>query len=110
MLNRGDGVSNGGTLGSSSWRRKDIPWANGFGVSEKNTLLMGVCGSPASGVFLFRALDKLKVGVGKGGDEFFVRMAGVLVTGGVVPRVGFGDGGAVAARPWLVVPALMMSM
>ena len=101
VLNRGDGVSTGGTLGSSLWRRKDVPWANGIGVSAKNTLLMGVCGCPASGVFLFRALDRLKVGVGKGGDEFFVRMAGVLVTGGDVPRVGLGDGGGVATRPGL---------
>ena len=101
VLNRGDSVSTGGTLGSSSWRRKDVPWANGFGVSAKKAPLIGVCGGPASGVFLFRALDRLKVGVGKGSDEFFVRMAGVLVTGGDVPRLGFGNGGGVAAHPGL---------
>ena len=101
MLNSGDGVRTGGTLGSSSCRQKGAPWTNGFGVSAKNTLLIGVCGGPVSGVFLFRALDRLKVGVGKSGDEFFVRMAGVLVTGGDVPHVGPGDGSGEAAGPGL---------
>ena len=40
---------------------------------------MGVWGAPSSGVFLFRALDRLKVGVGKGGDELLIRMATILV-------------------------------
>ena len=101
VLNSGDGVSTGGTLGSSSCRLKGVPWTNGFGVSAKNTLLIGVCGGPVSGVFLFKALDRLKVGVGKGGDEFLVRMAGVLITSSDVPRVGPGDGGGIAARPGL---------
>ena len=101
VLKNGDGVRTGGILGSSSWRRKDVPWVNRFGESAKNTLLMSVFGGPGSGVFLFRALDRLKVGVGKDGDELFVRMAGVLVTGGDIPRVGLGDGGGVAARPGL---------
>ena len=95
MLKNGDGVSTGGILGSSSWSRKGVPWANGFGESSKNTLFMGVCGGPSSGVFLFRALDRLKVGVGKGGDGLFIRMAGVLVTGGDIPRLGLGDGSGV---------------
>ena len=88
--------------------------ANGLGASAKKTLLVGDCSCPGRGVFLFSALDRLKVGVGKGGDEFLVRVAGVLVTSGDVPRVGSGDGGGVAPRPGcagccMIVPALMMS-
>ena len=74
VLKNWDGVRTGGILGSSSWRRKGVPGVNGFGESAYITLLMGVWGAPGSGVFLFRVLDRLKVGVGKGGDELLVRM------------------------------------
>ena len=101
VLKNGDGVRTGGILGSSSWRRKGVPGVNGFGESVNITLLMGVWGGPGSSVFLFRALDRLKLGVGKGGDELLVRMAEVLVTSGDKSCVGPGDGGGEAARPGL---------
>ena len=41
-----------------------------------------------AGVFLFRALDRLKVGVGEGVDKFLVGVAGVLVPTGPDPRRG----------------------
>ena len=64
-------------------------------------LLDGDCSSPGCGVFLFSALDRLKVGVGKGGDDFLVRVAGVLVTSSDVSPVGLGKGGGIAAGPGL---------
>ena len=72
-----------------------------FFFSAKNTLLDGDCSCPGSGVFLFSALDRLKVGVGKVGDDLFVRMARVLVTSGDVPPVGLGKDGGIAAGPGL---------
>ena len=74
--------------------------ANGLGESVKNTLLIGVRCCLGRGVFLFRALDGLKVGVWKGGDELLIRMAGVLVTGGDVSPVGPGEGGGITACSW----------
>ena len=59
---------------------------------------------------LFRALDRLKVGVGKGGDELLVRMAGVLVTGGDKSCVGPGEGGGEAARPGLASLCAVVSL
>ena len=81
-----------------------------FGESANITLLMGVWGAPGSGVFLFRALDRLKVGIGKGGDELLVRMAGVLVTGGDKSCVGPGKGRGEAARPGLASLCAVVSL
>ena len=68
-----------GILGSSSWIRK----VNGLGGLAKRTLLEAGLG--IAGVFLFRALDRLEVGVGEGGEELLVGVAGVLVTSGPEP-------------------------
>ena len=72
---------------------------NRFGESAKMTLLMGVWWGPGSVVFLFRALDRLKVGVWKGRDEFLVRVAGALVAGGNESCVGPVEYGGGDARP-----------
>ena len=53
----GDGVKAEGILGSSSWRQKD----SGHGASANRTLWAGVLWTAMAGVFLFRALDRLKV-------------------------------------------------
>ena len=79
--------------------RRGAPEANALGASAKKTLLIGDCSCPGRGVFLYRTLDRLKVGVGKGGDELLIRMAGVLVTGSDVPPVGPGKGGGITACP-----------
>ena len=64
MAKDGDGVSADGNLGSSSWRRS----ISGLGGLAKRTLREGMAGAlPGvciAGVFFFRALDRLKVGVG----------------------------------------------
>ena len=73
VAKNGDGVRADGILGSSSWRRK------------YRTLRAGVLGTAMAGVFLFRALDRLKVVVGKRGDKLLVGVAGVLVTSGPDP-------------------------
>ena len=72
---------------------------NGFGESAKMTLIMGIWCGPGCVVFLFRALDRLKVGFGKGGDQFLVRVAGVLIAGGNKSCVGSGEYGGGDARP-----------
>ena len=74
-------------------KRRGAPVSNGLGAPAKNTLLGCDRSNSGSGVFFFRALDRLKVGVGKGGDEFLVRMAGVLVTSdNIFPDVTIGPG------------------
>ena len=45
-------------------------------------MLLGVW---MAGVFFFRALDRLKVGVGETGDKLLIGVAGVLVTSGPEP-------------------------
>ena len=64
VAKNGDGVRADGILGSSSSRRKD----SGLGGSANRTLRAGVLGTLLGaamvGVFLFRALDRLKVVVG----------------------------------------------
>ena len=77
VAKNGDGVRADGILGSSSWSRND----SGFGGSANRTLL----GTAMAGIFFFRALDRLKVGVGKRGDELLVGVAGVLVISGQDP-------------------------
>ena len=71
-------------------------------MSAKNTLRIEVCGGPGSGIFFFSALDRLKVDVGKGGDELLIGVAGVLVTSGNALYFGLGNGSGVAARPGFV--------
>ena len=71
-----------GPMVSSAARRNVVPAVSGFGESAKMTLRVGVLCCTGSGVFLFRALDKLKVGVWKGREELVIRVAGVLVAGG----------------------------
>ena len=66
-------------------------------MSAKNTLRIEGCVCPGSGIFFFRALDRLKVGVGKVGDELLIGVAGELVTGGNALLIGLGDGGGLAA-------------
>ena len=79
VAKNGDGVSADGILGSSSWMRK----VKGLGGLVKRTLLE--VGLGIAGVFLFRALDRLKVGVGEAGEELLIGVAGVLVTSGPEP-------------------------
>ena len=55
----------------------------GLGGLAKRTLLE--VGLGIAGVFLFRALERLEVGVGEGGEEFLIGVAGVLVTSGPEP-------------------------
>ena len=81
MAKNGDGVRADGILGSSSWRRKE----NGLGASANSTLREGVLWTVSAGVFFFRALDRLKVGVGERGNKLLVGVAGVLVTSGPDP-------------------------
>ena len=71
-----------GILGSSSCRRK----VSGLGGLAKRTLLEGaLLGLGVPGIFLFRALDRLKIGVGEAGEKFLIGAAGVLVTSGPEP-------------------------
>ena len=70
-------------------------------ISAKNTLLVEDGCWTGKGSFLFSAFDRLKVGVGEGGDEFLVRAAGVLITNGDDLGARFGEGGGVAASPGL---------
>ena len=109
-MKKEDGVRTGGILGSSSCRRKGVPGVNGFGESAKITLLMGVWWGPGSVVFLFRALDRLKVGVWEGRDELFIRVAGVLVAGGNKPCAGPGEYGGGDARPGVANLCVIMSL
>ena len=81
VAKNGDGVRADGILGSSPWRWKD----SGRGVSANRTLRAGVLGTAMAGVFLFRALDRLKVIVGERGDKLLVGVAGLLVTSGLDP-------------------------
>ena len=62
VAKNGDGVSADGILGSSSCRRK----VSGLGGLAKRTLLEGtLLGLGVAGVFFFRALDRLKIGIGE---------------------------------------------
>ena len=70
-------------------------------VSAKNTLFIGDGGGPGKGSFFFIAHDRLKIGVGEGGDELLVWVAGVLVATSDALCPGLGKGGGVAARPGL---------
>ena len=79
VAKNGDGVSADGILGSSSWMWK----VRGLGGLAKRTLLE--CALLGVGVFLFRALDRLKIGVGEAGEEFLIGVAEVLVTSGPEP-------------------------
>ena len=75
-------MSADGILGSSSWMRK----VRGLGGLAKRTLLEGaLLGLGVAGVFLFRALDRLKIGVGEAGEKFLIGVAGVLVISGPEP-------------------------
>ena len=76
VAKNGDGVRADGILDSSSWRRK----VSGLGASANGTLRAGVLGLGSAGVFLFSALDRLKVGVWERGDKLLIGVAGVLVT------------------------------
>ena len=55
------------------------------GLANRTLLDVGVIWA---GVFLFRALDRLKIGVGEGVNKFLVGVAGVLVSTGPDPRRG----------------------
>ena len=83
VAKKGEGVRTDGIRGSSSL----ILNISGLGGLANRTLrdagLVGV-----AGVFLFRALDRLEVGVGEGVEELLVGVAGVLVTSGPDPRSG----------------------
>ena len=68
VAKNGDGVRTDGILGSSL-RRQNV---SGVGESAKRTLRVRVLWGAGSGVFLFRALDRLKVCVGKGRDELVI--------------------------------------
>ena len=88
VLNNGKGVRSEGVLVESPVKRRGAPVTNRLGAPAKITLLGCDRCNSGSGVFFFRALDRLKVGVWMGGDELLVRMAGVLVTSGdVLPDV-----------------------
>ena len=93
VAKKGDGVRTDGILGSSSCRRNVVPAVSGFGESAKMTLRVGVLCCTGSGVFLFRALERLKVGVWKGREELVIRVAGVLVASGCEPWCGPGEYG-----------------
>ena len=80
VAKKGDGVKADGILGSSSCIRN----VRGLGGLEKRTLFWGVVWE---GVFLFRAPDRLKIGVVDDVNELLVGMAGVLVPAGP-PRRG----------------------
>ena len=80
VAKKGDGVKADGILGSSSCIRN----VRGLGGLAKRTLFCGVIGA---GVFLFRASDRLKIGVVDDVNELLVGMAGVLVPAGP-PRTG----------------------
>ena len=82
VAKNGDGVSAEGICGSSSF----ILNVSRLGRLANRTLLDA--GLIWAGVFLFRALDRLKVGVGEGVDKFLVGVAGVLVPTGPDPRRG----------------------
>ena len=68
VAKNGDRVRTDGILGSSSHRRN----VSGVGESAKRTLRVGVLCCTGSGVFLFRALDRIKVGVWKGREELVI--------------------------------------
>ena len=65
-MENGDGVRTDGIRGSSSL----ILNVSGLGGLANRTLRDAGLGF--AGVFLFRALDRLKVGVGEGGEELLI--------------------------------------
>ena len=65
------GIGSGDALASSPERVDVALLSNELVVSAKNTLLIEDGGGPGKGSFLFIAMDRLKVGVGKC-DEFLV--------------------------------------
>ena len=91
VAKKGDGVSAEGIRGSSSF----ILNVSGLGGLANRTLFDP--GLVWAGVFLFRAPDRLKIGVGEGVDEFLVGMAGVLVSAGPDPRRGPASGSRLSA-------------
>ena len=93
VAKKGDCVRTDGILGSSSCRRNVVPAVNALGKSAKIMLRVSVLCCTGSGVFLFRALDRLKVGVWKGREELVIRVAGVLVAGGCELWCGPGEYG-----------------
>ena len=66
------GVCSGDALASSPERVDVALLSNELVVLAKNTLLIEDGGGPGKGSFLFIALERLKIGVGEGSDEFLV--------------------------------------
>ena len=79
VAKNGDGIRADGILGSSSL----ILNVSGLGGLANRTL--PDAGLGFAGVFLFRALDRPEVGVGEGGEELLIGVAGVLITSGPEP-------------------------
>ena len=80
VAKNGEGVRTDGIRGSSSLI------LNVSGLANRTLRDAGLVG--VAGVFLFRALDRLEVGVGEGVEELLVGVAGVLVTSGPDPSSG----------------------
>ena len=76
VAKNGEGVRTDGIRGSSSLIL-NVSWLGG--LANRTLRDAGLVGA---GVFLFRALDRLEVGIGEGVDELLVGVAGVLVTSG----------------------------
>ena len=72
VVKSGDGVSSGDPLVSSPERVDVALLSNGPVVSAKNTLLSDDCGGPGRGSFFFITLDRLKVGVREGVEQFLI--------------------------------------
>ena len=68
VAKNGDSVRTDGILGSLSCRRN----VSEVGASANRTLRVGVLWLACGGLFLFRALDRLKVGVWKGREELVI--------------------------------------
>ena len=98
VLKSGDSVSTGDSVASSP-ERVDVALLSNELVSAKNMFFIEDCCGPRRGSFFFIALDRLKVGVWEGGDEFLIGVAGVLVTSGDAYHIGLGESGGVAACP-----------
>ena len=99
VLKSGDGVSTGDALASSPERVDVALLSNELVMSAKNTFFIEDCGGPGGGSFFFIALDKFKVGVWEGSDEFLIGVAGVLVTSGDALRIRLGESSGIAACP-----------
>ena len=94
----------------SPLKRRGAAVTNGLGAPAKNTLLGCNCSSPGGGVFFFSALDRLKIGVGEGGDDFLVRVAVVLVTSCDVFSVGLAEGRGITAGPGVLGFAVVVAL